>query len=274
MKNFTRVFDLERTQRDGKPDSPPELAPNQDHDVARVADIHAATTVFNTPSIDADPLVIERERILPPGAGGEHGPAYKLLRTQVLRRLEQLGANTLAVISPCAADGKTLTAINLAIAIAATAGRTALVVDFDLRNPSLARRFGFEPSVGIEECLESRRPIHEALVKVAGYERLTLLPARSRVEQSSELLTASRVGEIVAEMRARYTNRVILFDLPPVLQADDALAFSQYMQAALLVVSERLTKREDVARALELLRDTPVIGTVLNQSRTTEKRYY
>jgi Mrp family chromosome partitioning ATPase len=271
VKNFTRLFDLERTQRDGKADLPPDLAHKDD---ANVADIHSATHVFQTPSIDADAAVIERERILSPGAGGEHGSPYKLLRTQTLKRLDQLGANTLAVVSPTAADGKTLTAINLAIAIAATAGRTALVVDFDLRNPSLASRFGFVPTVGVEECLESRRPIHEALIKVAGYERLTLLPAKSRVEQSSELLSASRVGEIVVEMRARYANRVILFDLPPVLQADDALAFSQHMQAALLVVGERHTKREDVARSLELLRDTPVVGTVLNQSRTREKRYY
>ena len=272
MKNFTRLFDLERTQRDGKADSPPQVSANENG--ADVTDLSTVTGVFSTPSIGVDPLLLERERILPPGAGGEHGAPYKLLRTQALKRLEQLGANTLAVISPCSADGKTLTAINLAIAIAASSGRTALVVDFDLRNPSLHRRFGFEPTVGVEECLETRRPIQEALVRIAGYERLTLLPARSRVEQSSELLTASRVGEIVAEMRARYTNRVILFDLPPVLQADDVLAFSQHMQAALLVVSERVTKREDVARALELLRDTPVIGTVLNQSRTRDKQYY
>ena len=272
MKNFTRLFDLERSQRDGTADSPPQ-APTRENG-AEVTEISTATHVYDTPSIAVDPLVLERERILPPGATGEHGPAYKLLRTQALKRLEQLGANTLAVISPCAADGKTLTAINLAIAIAAASGRSALVVDFDLRNPSVHRRFGFEPSVGVEECLAARRPVQEALVKVSGYERLTLLPARGRVEQSSELLSAVRVGEVIAEMRNRYANRIILFDLPPVLQADDALAFSQHMQAALMVVSERLTKRADIARSLELMRDIPVIGTVLNQSRTRETRYY
>jgi protein-tyrosine kinase len=274
VKNFTRLFDLERTQRDGKADLSAEAVASDGGDVAHVAEVAATRVVYRTPSIDVDPGVIERSRILPPGAGGQYGPAYKLLRTQVLRRLDQLGANTLAVVSPCQADGKTLTAINLAIAIAATAGRTALVVDFDLRNPSVHRRFAFEPNVGIDECLEERRPIHEAMVRIAGYERLTLLPARNRVEQSSELLTATRVGELVAEMRTRYTNRVVLFDLPPVLQADDTLAFSQHIQAALLVVSERHTKREDVTRTLELLRDTPVIGTVLNQSRSSEMRYY
>lgn len=285
MKNFTRLFDLERTQRDGSAEALAE-APDRDEknlattpareemNLAPVADSPSAPVFYRTPSISVDPVLLERERILPPGAGGPYGPAYKLLRTQALKRLEQIGANSLAVVSPCASDGKTLTAINMAIAIAATTGRTALVVDFDLRNPSVHRRFGFEPTIGVEECLEARRPIHEALIKIAGYERLTLLPARHRVEQSSELLTEKRVGEIVTEMRNRYTNRVLIFDLPPVLQADDALAFSQHMQAALLVVSERVTKREDVTRTLELLRDTPVIGTVLNQSRTQDMRHY
>jgi Mrp family chromosome partitioning ATPase len=275
VKNFTRLFDLERAQRDGTADALAELPANEEEKVAVVAEAGSSPPeLHRTPSLNVNPVVLERERILPQGAGGVHGGAYKLLRTQALRRLDQLGANTLAVVSPSAADGKTLTTINLAIAIAATSGRTALVVDFDLRNPSLHRRFGFEPTVGVEECLGQRRPLHEALVKIAGYERLTLLPARSRVEQSSELLTASRVGELVTEMRTRYTNRVILFDLPPVLLADDVLAFSQHIQAALLVVGERHTKREDVTRSLELLRDTPIIGTVLNQSRTADMRYY
>lgn len=272
MKNFTRLLDLERAQRDGAAEALAE-AP-EDNAVATVSEFASPPASYRTPSVNVDPLLLERERILPAGASGPHGPAYKLLRTQALRRLEQIGATSLAVISPGANDGKTLTAINLAITIAATTGRTALLVDFDLRNPSLHRRFGFEPTVGVEECLEARRPIHEALVKVAGYERLTLLPARARVEQSSELLSAKRVGEIVTELRTRYTNRVLVFDLPPVLQADDALAFSQHMQAALLVVSERLTKREDVTRALELLHDTPIIGTVLNQSRSQDMRHY
>ena len=274
MKNFTRLFDLERTQHDGSSEVATETSTREKSGVAEVTDFAGTPAVFRTPSIDVDPVALERERILPAGAGGQYGAAYKLLRTQALKRLDQLGANSLAVVSPCSADGKTLTAINLAIAIAATAGRTALLVDFDLRNPNLHRRFGFEPTVGVEECLEARRPLHEALVKVSGYERLTLLPARSRVEQSSELLTATRVGELVTEMRTRYSNRILIFDLPPVLQADDALAFSQHIQAALLVVSERHTKREDVARTLELLRDTPVIGTVLNQSRSQDMRYY
>jgi Mrp family chromosome partitioning ATPase len=273
VKTFSSALDRERPPRDMKQDAQVTAPEQKPAEVAPVMDLTGQLAI-RTPTVQVDPLVLERARVLPAGASGPHGAAYKMLRTQVLKRLEQIGATTLAVVSACAADGKTLTAINLAIAIAATTGRTALLVDADLRNPNVGQRFGIEPQVGFEDCIEERRPVHEALIKVSGYERLTLLPARTRNEHSSDLLSVARTRELVTEMRTRYSNRIVIFDLPPVLQADDALAFSQHIQAALLVVSERHTKREDVTRTLELLRDTPVIGTVLNASRTREMRYY
>ena len=117
--------------------------------------------------ITPDPAVLERERILPPGAGGEHGGPYKMLRTQVLRRLDKLGANSLAVIGTAQGTGRTLTAINLAIAIAADPQRTALLVDLDLRRPRVHRRFGFEPRIGVEDCLRRNSPLREAMVRPA-----------------------------------------------------------------------------------------------------------
>jgi Mrp family chromosome partitioning ATPase len=231
-------------------------------------------TTVRTPVLAVDRALLERARVLPPGAGGPHGAAYKMLRTQVLKRLDQLGANVLALISPGAQDGKTLTAINLAIAIAADAGRTALLADFDLRNPSVHRRLGIEPRTGVEECLRSRRPVHEALARLEGYERLTILPARSGLEQSSELLSGQRTADVVTELRTRYVNRILIVDLSPALLADDALAFSRHMQAALLVVGEGRTRREDVTRTIELLHDIPIVGTVLNASRERATGYF
>lgn len=232
------------------------------------------TLKFGSPVVQFSPEQRDNARILPPGASGPHGAPYKMLRTQVLRKLDQLGASSLGVMSAQSAEGKTLTAINLAIAIAADPARTVLLVDFDLRNPSIARRFGHEPSVGVDDCLRLRRPVQEAMFKVAGYERLTVLPARERVEHSSELLMSPATAEIVNEMRTRYANRVIIFDVPPVLQADDALAFARYLQAGLLVIGEGKARRDDVTRAFELLHDLPFVGTVLNGSREPVRTPY
>lgn len=232
------------------------------------------TVVFQPPVVALDEAQRERERILPAGATGAAGAPYKMLRTQVMRRLTELNANTLAVMSASNGEGKTLTAINLAIAIAAQTGHTALLVDLDLRNPSIHRRLGIEPTTGIEQCLEHGRPLYEAMVKIAGYERFTVLPARAAVASSSELLASQRTREVVQELRTRYFNRVVIFDLPPVLLTDDALAFSQHIQAGLFVVAEGKTARAEVVRGLQLLHKLPIVGTVLNRSQESTGGYY
>lgn len=188
--------------------------------------------------------------------------------------MDRLGVNTVAVLSPAAEDGKTLTALNLAIAIAAELDRTALLVDFDLRNPSIHRRLGFEPVTGVEDCLQSGRPLHEAMVRLAGYERLAILPAKSSVANSSELLLSPRGTALFNEIKSRYVNRVIVFDMPPVLRADDALAFSRLVESGLLVVGEGRTAREDLMRTMSLLRELTLVGTVLNGSREPTRPLY
>ena len=228
-----------------------------------------ATRIF-----PVDPLHLEGERILPAGAAGRHGAPYKMLRTQVLRRLDKLGANSLAVVGTAADTGKTLTAINLAVAIAADPERHALLVDLDLRRPRVHRRFGIEPVSGIDDHLRRGTPIRESLVRIAGYDRLVVLPAREPSPDSSELLSAMRTEELIAEMRGRYEDRVLVFDLPPVLQADDALAFAKHVQAVLVVVGEGRTRRDDLLRTIELLGDVPIIGTVLNGTRERVDKYY
>jgi protein-tyrosine kinase len=224
--------------------------------------------------VELDPLQLERERILPAGAAGMHGGPYKMLRTQVLRRLDKLGVNSLAVVGTAPDTGKTLTAINLAIAIAADSEHTALLVDLDLRKPSVHRRLGIEPATGIDDCLRHGRPLQQAMLRLGGYERLVILPARERSVDSSELLSTRRTEETIREMRTRYKDRILVFDLPPVLQADDALAFARHVQAVLIVVAEGRTRRDDLVRTMELLRDVPIIGTVLNGTREPVNTYY
>lgn len=224
--------------------------------------------------VEVNPIALERERILPPGAAGPNGGAYKMLRTQVLRRLDKIKANTLAIAGNEPGTGKTLTAINLAIAVAADADRTALLVDLDLRNPSIHRRLGIEPRAGIDDCLRQERPLREALVRLVGYERLAVLPAREPCQNSSELLSTQFTQDLVKEMRQRYKDRVLIFDLPPVLQTDDALAFSRHVEAALVVVGEGRTQRHELMRTLDLLRDLTIVGTVLNATREAVNTYY
>lgn len=221
-----------------------------------------------------DHSVIRRNRLLLPGVVGSEAHSFKMLRTQVLQRMVQRGWNTLAIVSPTPGDGKTFTAANLAIAISGDTKYTSLLVDLDLRRPTVHRRFGIECSTGVECCLRGEAEISDVLVNPSGYERLLLLPACEPVANSSELLSSDIACGLIKEIKDRYQNRIVLFDLPPVLGADDALAFVPQIDAALVVVREGGTRSEDLLRLFEVLKDVPIVGTVLNGVPKDRTRAY
>ena len=217
---------------------------------------------------------LTQARLLLPGVTGDAAHGFRILRTQVLKRLRPRGWNTLAVLSAAPDEGKTFTAINLAIAIAATTETRALLVDLDLRFPRLYRRFDFRPAVGIEDCLRGESEVAEAMVGVEGYPGLTLLPARGPVEHSSELIGSAGARAVFREIKEADLNRIVIYDLPPVLATDDALTFVPQVDAVLIVVGEGVTRRVDLTRTVELLRDTPIVGTVLNGSHSDRSAEY
>jgi capsular exopolysaccharide synthesis family protein len=196
-----------------------------------------------------------------------------MLRTQVLQRMNAHQWNALAITSPGSGQGKTLTAINLAISLAREVRHTVLLADFDLRNPSIHKYFDFAPRYGINDYLVYDTPLPEILLN-PGIERLVILPGRESLFNSSEMLASPKMTQLVTELKDRYPSRFVLFDLPPLLSADDALAFAPFVDSVLLILEEGKTKRDDVQRAVGLLHHTNIIGTVLNKSEEAIDSYY
>lgn len=190
---------------------------------------------------------------------------FKILSTHISQRLREHNWNTLAITSLNEHEGKTLVAINLAISLAMEFHQTALLVDADLRRPSVRDAFGLQPGPGLSDYLVSQTPVEQLLLH-PGVNGLVLLPGGTPLLNSSELLGARRMGELVKELKNRYRSRIVLFDLPPLLAAADVLAFAPHVDAALLVVEEGRTRSEDVTRSADLLSGTHLIGTVLNKS--------
>lgn len=197
--------------------------------------------------------------------------AYKILRTQVLQKMRENGWNALAITSPGEGEGKTLTAINLAISLAMEVDQTVLLVDADLRHPGIHQHFGMREGLGLSDYLTKGTPLEEILVH-PGIGRFVILPGGKALQNSSEMLRSPKMVDLVQELKNRYPSRIVLFDLPPVLSAADALSFSPYVDAALLVVEEAKTKSEDIERAVALLGSTYIVGTVLNKSIEPDTR--
>ncbi len=208
---------------------------------------------------------LERNRLVANLDNSRFADAYKMLRTQVLQRLEDNGWNVLAVTSPGPGEGKTTTALNLAVSLAMEVGHTVLLVDANLRHPSLHTCLGLPGATGLTDYLLNDTPLSELLVHPKGIDHVTLLPAGRSISNSSEMLNSPKMLRLTEEMKTRYPGRIVLFDLPPVLDAPDTLAFLPCVDAALLVVEEGRTTRKDTKRAVELMENINVLGTVLNK---------
>jgi protein-tyrosine kinase len=196
----------------------------------------------------------------------ENGVAdqIKILRAQILKVMKEIGGNSLLVTSANQGEGKTLTAINLALSICQELDRTVLLVDADLRTPSIHRYFGFDGEPGLSDHLKVRANIADLLLN-PGIPRLTILPAGKPLANSSEILGAPRTELLVKEMKERYPERFIIFDSSSLLTSADPLVFSKFIEGVLLVVEAEKTTKTDLRRALELLEGRPIVGTVLNK---------
>lgn len=219
-----------------------------------------------TRSVECQDEVLRRNRVL---AAFDHGPfadAYQLLRVQVLRRLRENHWNVLGVTSPRGNEGATLTAVNLAIALAMEATQTVMLIDADLKHPKVDALLGLDPCRGLVDYALEDCPLEDLLVH-PGIGRLVVLPGGRPMPRSSEILTSPRISALMAEVRHRYPARIIVVDLPPLLSSADALAFAPTLDALLLVAGEGVTTRSDIEASLALVRGAaPVLGTVLNLS--------
>lgn len=192
--------------------------------------------------------------------------ALKVLRTQVLQRMRENGWQTLAVVSPSDDDGKSMVAANLAAAISMDMNHTALLVDANLRRPSIHRYFGVSHKPGLAHHLVKNAPIESLLVN-PGINRLLVIPAGAIQPNSAELLGSEEMRSLVEELKHRYAERITIFDLPPLLTSADAMAFLPYVDAVLMVVGEGVTDREELQRAEAMLSSSNLIGVTLNFAR-------
>jgi len=236
-------------------------------------ELPTAIRYTRTKSFVPPPGLLEENRIIDMARAEPAAAAFRMLRTQVLQRMEEHAWRSLAVFSPTADVGKTTTAINLAISLANDHRHTVLLVDLDLKRPSVAAKLGLVPDLGVDDLLRGEGLLEDCLQHPEVFDRLVVLPARGILENSSEAIAGPRGRELTAELRARYPDRLIIYDLPPILGADDALAFAPLVDCGLVVVAEGMTRRDDLVRCMELLRKTPIVGTVLNRAQHVPSAY-
>ena len=237
---------------------------------AETPDVQPATPVDTgketTPTVSLDEAVLRENRIIAGMPPGPFTDAYNLLRTRILQIFKENNWTTLAITSPGASAGKTLTAINLAISIAREVDFTVLLVDANLRQPWMLEQFGLAHRKGLSDYLTDDIPITELLFRPGTMEHLVVLPGGRPLTDSAEMLNSPKMGRLVEEMKARYHSRIIIYDLPPLLTSSDTLAFAPHVDAALLVAEDGVTQTQEIEQAVDLLSVTNIVGTILNKA--------
>ena len=235
--------------------------------------IEGAVDYTQTAVVGLDDVHLEQHRVVSHQKSHPASWVFDVLRTQVLQKMDEGGWRTLAITSPSVESGKTVVSINLAISIAQQTNRTALLVDFDLRRPSVARTLGLTRSESLNDVLDGGVDLADALVN-PGIDRLVVLPTNRPVSGASEVLSSDKVGRLIDELRDRYSDRIVIFDLPPVLAADDVMTLVPRVDCVLMVVGSGVSTQKEVEEAMNRLSKANLLGVVLNKDDSPSQNAY
>ncbi len=244
-------------------------APAKPKEPARPARTTPSYTVSRSVVLDPEKLTENRVAAFFPES--PELEAYRVLRTRILQAAAERGGNAVMITSALPLEGKTLTAVNLALTFSKTYLETALLVDCDLRQQKVHETLGYESDKGLGDYVTGGCPVSDMIVW-PGIDKLSVISGGRLVAESSAFIGSPLLKELVEDMRGRYENRYVFFDVPPVLTGADALAFAPLADHILFVVRAGTTPLPEVRRALAMLPSEKVIGLVLNRQTEREAR--
>ncbi|MEN8178079.1 MAG: XrtA-associated tyrosine autokinase [Pseudomonadota bacterium] len=197
---------------------------------------------------------------------------YRAIKRPILMNAFGKGAapiergNLITITSSLPGEGKTYTSLNLALSIATELDSTILIIDGDILNPQLSRFLGLEKKRGLTDVLhDSHTGIRDVMIGTQ-IPKLKIIPAGNKYENSTELLASDAMEKLVIELGDRYSDRIVLFDSPPLLATSEAAVLNHLMGQILLVVEAGKTPVDAVKESLSHINDEKVIGLVLNKT--------
>ena len=277
---------LEQLRRAGAamPDSPPkappvQMVPQRLRDEAADDALRVPAAVSRRVEIDLDAL--SAAGIVSPNAPrSQIADQFRVIKRPLIRNAMGKGASVIAngnlimVTSALAGEGKSFTAINLALSIATELDNTVMLVDADVARPSILRVLGLPPSPGLLDLvLDESRDMASVLLKT-NIDKLSILPSGLQHQRATELLASDAMIRMLGTMAARYPDRIIIFDSPPILLTTEARVLATHMGQIVMVVRAESTLQSDVQHALAHIEACPVKMLVLNQARTATKGSY
>jgi len=271
--------------------------PDTDGAAAR-ASKHAAATVVAEKPLDVQPIhvaspaqvsqqvVIDLDALAAAGIVSPNAPRsqiadqYRVIKRPLISNAMGKGAtviqngNLIMVTSSVPGEGKSFTAINLAISIAAELDNTVMLVDADVARPSVLRVLGLPAGPGLLDLLLDDSADLSSMLLKTNIDKLSILPSGTPHARATEMLASDAMTNLLRDMAKRYSDRIIVFDSPPLLLTTEARVLATHMGQIVMVVQAEKTLRSDVQDALATIEACPVKMMVLNQARTTSAGGY
>ncbi len=251
----------------------PAAAPFEPAPAAPPAWTPAATAAAIEPAQSVTTTMLDSHLVAALAPQSLAAEQYRSLRTRLKRAEAGRAVRVIVVTSPAKGDGKSLTAANLALTMAQEFQQRVLLIDADLRRPSVHRLFGLENHIGLSDVLMGGAELNQALVNVENH-HLTLLPAGAMASHPAELLGSASMRRVLDTLRTRFDR--ILIDMPPVAPLADLHIVAPMADGLLMIVRAGVTPRPAIERALAGLDATKVLGLVLNESggNTADRETY
>jgi len=234
-------------------------------DIQQPADALEAVSYHKTRVVKLQAEHLEKNRIFAFNKNDPTSVTFDLLRTQILQQMEEKGWRTLAITSPTPAVGKTVIAINLAMSIAHETNKSAMLVDFDLRQPRIGAYLGLPMENSLNDLLDGSVELADILIN-PDMPRLIVLPTMNAVSNPSETLSSRKIAGLIKDLRERYESRIIIFDLPSLLRSDDAISVLPQIDCILMVIANGMSTKREIEDSLRHLSKANLIGTVFNKA--------
>jgi protein-tyrosine kinase len=227
-----------------------------------VADKPQSAPAAAVPGFDPNALDKNLVSLLNPQSfEAEH---FKILRTNLLFPESGRTPRSVMVTSALPGEGKSFVAANLAVSVARHVNWNVLLMDCDLRRPSIHRQFGYQESPGLSDYLSNGISLQPLLLKTS-VDNLTILPAGKPPHNPSELLSSDRMSALLKEVATRYDDRLIILDSPPPRLTAEAAALARLVDGIVLVVKYASTSRDIVNDLIDKIGKDKVLGAIVNR---------
>ncbi len=215
------------------------------------------------PELEVKPRNMRRHRITAFEASPGSVP-FDIIRTRILRLVREKGCRRIGITSPSPACGKSTVTLNLGLALTRQKETRTILIEGDMRRPSLQRLLRVKIDTSVARLLQGDIPFEQSAQRIG--QHFALATNRTPSRNASDVLLSSQVPEVLNEIDRVYRPDLMLFDLPPLLVNDDALALLAHLDCALLIAAAGVTTVAEIDRCeRELAESTSVLGTVLNK---------